>query len=61
MSLTNNVMCMIMLGSKYSGEEGGRKINELLARIVELMGMNHVGDSIPWGPSPLFEGPRPMP
>ena len=48
MSVTNNVMCRIALGSKYSGEEGGRKINELLARIVELMGMNHVGDSIPW-------------
>ncbi|XP_052183819.1 cytochrome P450 736A117-like [Diospyros lotus] len=48
MSLTNNVVCRIALGSKYSGEEGGGKINELLARIVELMGMNHVGDSIPW-------------
>ncbi|KAF5476685.1 hypothetical protein F2P56_003399 [Juglans regia] len=47
--LTNDVVCRVSLGRKYSGgEEGGSKFKELLGDFVELLGIISVGDYIPW-------------
>uniref|UniRef100_A0A5B7AB44 Uncharacterized protein n=1 Tax=Davidia involucrata TaxID=16924 RepID=A0A5B7AB44_DAVIN len=45
-SLTNDVVCRVALGRKYSG--GGRTFKELLGDALELLGVLNVGDYIPW-------------
>ncbi|KAG2678719.1 hypothetical protein I3760_11G015900 [Carya illinoinensis] len=47
--LTNDVVCRVSLGRKYSGwEEGGSKFKELLGDFGELLGIICVGDYIRW-------------
>ncbi|KAJ7945792.1 Cytochrome P450 [Quillaja saponaria] len=45
---TNNVVCRVALGRKYSGEVDGMKFKELLGEFTELLGIFVVGDYIPW-------------
>lgn len=47
-NLTNDVVCRVALGRKYSSGEGGRKFKELLGDFVELLGVPSVGAYIPW-------------
>ncbi|THG20409.1 hypothetical protein TEA_004116 [Camellia sinensis var. sinensis] len=47
-TVTNNIVCRVALGKKYSGTKGGRRFKELLATLGELMGAFNVGDYIPW-------------
>lgn len=49
-SLTNNVVCRVALGRKYSSEddEQGMRFKRLLYDFVELLGVFDVGDYIPW-------------
>ncbi|CAK9140770.1 unnamed protein product [Ilex paraguariensis] len=44
-SLTNDVVCRVALGRKYSG---GGEVMELLGGFVQLLGVFNVGDCIPW-------------
>ncbi|KAL7161605.1 hypothetical protein ACSBR2_042135 [Camellia fascicularis] len=43
-----NLTDMVALGRKYGGTKGGRRFKELLAMLVELLGVFNVGDYIPW-------------
>ncbi|XP_052180736.1 cytochrome P450 736A117-like [Diospyros lotus] len=46
---TNNIVCSVALGRKYSGDvAGGQSFKELLGELVELLGVFNVGDYIPW-------------
>ncbi|XP_059658922.1 cytochrome P450 736A117-like [Cornus florida] len=48
-SLTNDVVCRIALGRKYSeSSKSGRNFNEILVDIGELTGVFNVGGYIPW-------------
>jgi hypothetical protein len=47
-NLTNDVVCRVALGRKYSSGEGGRKFKEFLGDFVELLGAVSVGNYIPW-------------
>ncbi|KAK3033796.1 hypothetical protein RJ639_034367 [Escallonia herrerae] len=47
-SLTNDTVCRVALGRKYSGGEGGRKLKELLEQFAELLGVFSIRDYIPW-------------
>ncbi|CAK9153464.1 unnamed protein product [Ilex paraguariensis] len=44
-SLTNDVVCRVALGRKYSG---GGEVMELLGESAQLLGVFNVGDYIPW-------------
>ncbi|KAF3437755.1 hypothetical protein FNV43_RR20511 [Rhamnella rubrinervis] len=46
--LTNDVICRIAFGKKYSGDEKGKRFKELISELMELLGGFHVGDYIPW-------------
>ncbi|KAJ9677923.1 hypothetical protein PVL29_022729 [Vitis rotundifolia] len=48
LSLTNDLICRVALGRKYSGDETGRKYRELLKEFVGLLGGFDVADYIPW-------------
>lgn len=48
LSLTNDIICRVALGRKYSEEEDGRKSMETLRVFVELLGFFDVGSYIPW-------------
>ncbi|XP_059657204.1 cytochrome P450 736A117-like [Cornus florida] len=48
LSLTNDVVCRVALGRKYSGREGAKKFKVLLGEFLELLGTFSVGDYIPW-------------
>ncbi|KAK3004373.1 hypothetical protein RJ639_020012, partial [Escallonia herrerae] len=48
MSLTNDTVCRVALGRKYSGGEGGRQFKELLEQFSELLGVFSIRDYIPW-------------
>lgn len=48
MTFTNDVICRVAFGRKYSGEEGGAKFKELLKEFVELLGTFTVSNFIPW-------------
>lgn len=48
MTFTNDVICRIAFGRKYSGEETGVKFKELLKEFVELLGTFTVSNFIPW-------------
>ncbi|XP_051133333.1 cytochrome P450 736A117-like [Andrographis paniculata] len=48
-ALTNDVICRVALGKKYSdGEESGRKFKEVLESLGVLLGSFNVGEFIPW-------------
>ncbi|XP_008374390.2 cytochrome P450 736A117-like [Malus domestica] len=47
-TLTNDVLCRVALGRKYSGEEGGKMSKEIIKEFVELLGTMDIGDYIPW-------------
>ncbi|KAL3512701.1 hypothetical protein ACH5RR_025418 [Cinchona calisaya] len=47
-TLTNDVVCRVALGRKYSQEEVGKKSMENVKVFVELMGIFDIGDYIPW-------------
>ncbi|XP_059658894.1 cytochrome P450 736A117-like [Cornus florida] len=47
-SMTNDVMCRVALGKKYSGGEGGRRVKKLFGELMEVLGVFNVGDYIPW-------------
>ncbi|KAI3454400.1 hypothetical protein Pfo_011063 [Paulownia fortunei] len=46
--LTNDIVCRVALGRKYSIGEEGKKFKMLLSEAVELLGTSCVGDYIPW-------------
>ena len=48
MTLTNDVVCRVALGRKYSDGKGGRKFKKLLREFGELLGTFYIGDYIPW-------------
>ncbi|XP_027120267.1 norfluorocurarine oxidase-like [Coffea arabica] len=48
LTLTNDIICRVALGRKYSEEENGRKSMEYLRIFVELLGCFDVGNYIPW-------------
>lgn len=45
---TNDVLCRVALGRKYSDDGEGRKFKKFLREFVELLGTSSVGDYIPW-------------
>lgn len=47
-SLTNDIVCRVAFGRKYSEGEGGKKFKKLLEEFGELLGVFNVGDFIPW-------------
>ncbi|KAK9949405.1 hypothetical protein M0R45_004929 [Rubus argutus] len=50
-TLTNDVICRVTLGSKYSSNdhaEDGKTFPELLLEFEELLGRLNIGDFIPW-------------
>ncbi|KAI6682794.1 hypothetical protein NL676_028707 [Syzygium grande] len=46
-SLTNDIICRVALGRKYSEGMQGKKFKELLADMMGLLGIFNVGDFIP--------------
>nr|DAD30758.1 TPA_asm: hypothetical protein HUJ06_009609 [Nelumbo nucifera] len=46
-SLTNDIICRVAFGRKYSGGEGGRRFRRLMSEFGALLGMFNVGDYIP--------------
>ena len=48
MRLTNDVICRVAFGRKYSGDERGNNFRRLLGELVELLGGFNIGDYIPW-------------
>ncbi|KAI5333556.1 hypothetical protein L3X38_023688 [Prunus dulcis] len=48
-TLTNDVICRVALGRKYSdGEECGRTFKKLAGELTLVMSRIHIGDYIPW-------------
>ncbi|KAG8378746.1 hypothetical protein BUALT_Bualt07G0017200 [Buddleja alternifolia] len=47
-STTNNVVCRVALGRKYSDGGEGKMFKELLGEFVELLGSFSIGDYISW-------------
>ncbi|XP_010421803.1 PREDICTED: indoleacetaldoxime dehydratase-like [Camelina sativa] len=47
MTLTNDVMTRVVLGRKYSSEEGGKNSKNIVRRLMELMGAFPIGEYIP--------------
>ncbi|GAB4850680.1 hypothetical protein Ancab_039905 [Ancistrocladus abbreviatus] len=49
MTLTNDVVCRVAFGKKYSGEEVGAVVfKKVLKEFTELLGGFYLGDFIPW-------------
>ncbi|KAF7806018.1 cytochrome P450 71A26-like [Senna tora] len=46
--VTNDIICRVALGRKYSGGERGKKFQKLLVDFGEVLGTFDVGDYIPW-------------
>ncbi|KAF8016908.1 hypothetical protein BT93_H2188 [Corymbia citriodora subsp. variegata] len=46
-SLTNNIICRVALGRKYSDGKQGKKFKGLLADLMWLIGIFNIGDFIP--------------
>ncbi|KAF8378204.1 hypothetical protein HHK36_029541 [Tetracentron sinense] len=46
-SLTNNIICRISFGRKYSGLESGRNVKEMIGELLSLLGVIDLGDFIP--------------
>ena len=47
-SLTNDIICRVALGRKYSEGKGGMRFKELLGEFMVLLGGLIVGEFIPW-------------
>ncbi|XP_059655127.1 cytochrome P450 736A117-like [Cornus florida] len=47
-SLTNDVLCRVALGKKYSEQEGDTKLKDLFTDFSEVLGGFNVGEHIPW-------------
>ncbi|KAG7951896.1 hypothetical protein I3843_12G032100 [Carya illinoinensis] len=47
-SLTNDVICRVAFGRKYSAGEDGKKFGQLLGELMKLLGFFNVGEFIPW-------------
>ncbi|KAB1217264.1 Cytochrome P450 71A25 [Morella rubra] len=47
-ALTNDIVCRVALGRKYSEGEGERNFKELLGKFTDLLGAFSVGDYIGW-------------
>ncbi|XP_027152193.1 cytochrome P450 71A3-like [Coffea eugenioides] len=48
MTLTNDVICRVALGRKYSDREDGSKSMQIMKEFVELLGTIDIGDFVPW-------------
>lgn len=48
MTLTNDVICRVAFGRKYSGEEKGPDFKKMLKELLQLLARFKVGDFIPW-------------
>ncbi|KAK9113591.1 hypothetical protein Syun_020388 [Stephania yunnanensis] len=48
MSLTNDVVCRVALGEKYSLKREGRGFRELIREFLHVLGTFNVGDFVPW-------------
>ncbi|KAJ1405497.1 Cytochrome P450 [Sesbania bispinosa] len=46
-TVTNDIICRVALGKRYR-EEGGRRFQQLLLELGELLGSISIGDYIPW-------------
>ncbi|KAH7528352.1 hypothetical protein FEM48_Zijuj05G0063500 [Ziziphus jujuba var. spinosa] len=46
--LTNDVICRVALGKKYSRDENGKRFKELISELMKLLGGFYIGDCIPW-------------
>ena len=46
-TLTNDVITRVVLGRKYSGEEGGNNSNNIVRRFNELLGTYPLGEFVP--------------
>ncbi|KAG6404322.1 hypothetical protein SASPL_136568 [Salvia splendens] len=46
--MTNDVVCRIALGKKYSGGGEGMVFGEIVDALIELLGTFSVGDYVPW-------------
>ncbi|KAF8378202.1 hypothetical protein HHK36_029539 [Tetracentron sinense] len=46
-SLTNNIICWVSFGRKYSGLENGRNVKEMIGEFLSLLGVFDFGDIIP--------------
>nr|CAD1834352.1 unnamed protein product [Ananas comosus var. bracteatus] len=48
-NLTNDVICRVAFGRKYSAQGGGAaKIQATLAELVALLGTVEIGEFVPW-------------
>nr|GLL36138.1 cytochrome P450 71A3-like [Ipomoea trifida] len=49
MWFSNNIICRVALGRKYSDDENGKKdMNPLIGEVYKMLGMFDIGDYIPW-------------
>ncbi|XP_027151406.1 cytochrome P450 71A3-like [Coffea eugenioides] len=48
MTLTNDVICRVALGRKYSDREDGSKSMQIMKEFIELLGTIDIGDFVPW-------------
>ncbi|XP_015882500.2 cytochrome P450 736A117 [Ziziphus jujuba] len=46
--LSNDVICRVAFGKKYSRDETGNMVNKVLSQLKKLLGGFYVGDYIPW-------------
>lgn len=46
-TLTNDVITRVVLGKKYSSEEGGNNSKNIVRRLIELLGVFPLGEYIP--------------
>ncbi|XAR50254.1 hypothetical protein NMG60_11004529 [Bertholletia excelsa] len=46
--LSGNIVCRVVLGKKYVGEGGGRRLKVMLDRLSEFLGSLNVGEYISW-------------
>ncbi|CAK9143940.1 unnamed protein product [Ilex paraguariensis] len=47
-SITNDVVCRVAFGRKYSEGESGKRVRELLRELLVLLGSLNFGDFFPW-------------
>ncbi|KAK9104308.1 hypothetical protein Scep_021152 [Stephania cephalantha] len=48
LSLTNDVVCRVALGEKYSLKKEGRGFREMIREFLDVLGTFNVGDFVPW-------------
>ncbi|CAI9112797.1 OLC1v1013290C1 [Oldenlandia corymbosa var. corymbosa] len=47
-TLTNDIVCRVAFGRKYSDEENGKKAKNILGEFIQLLGVFDLGFYIPW-------------